>query len=77
MRADQVHIMNAKNRIKIVKRTERNSCDLKAETAAAKSAEILPSAQKVARQVTSWVKEFQQRRVRESGQSFESLFQRA
>lgn len=73
-----MQVMNAKNRIKIVKRAERGSEGGKVEAAGVKSGESLPNApQKVARQVATWVKEFQQRRVIESVQSFESLFQRA
>jgi hypothetical protein len=69
-------IMNAKNGIKIVKRSELMS---ESRTEAARPAvESQPNAKRtVARQVASWVKEFQQRRVQESARSFESLFQRA
>jgi hypothetical protein len=75
--------MNAKKEIKIVKREERyggssSSRNQSSEAAQAKDAEAAPNAtRKVARQVGAWVREFQQRQLRESGQSFASLFQRA
>jgi hypothetical protein len=73
--------MNAKNRIKIVKREERSG--LSGSGNEAKAVEVKGGApaqnvtQKVSRQVAAWVKEFQQRRLQETGQSFASLFQRA
>jgi hypothetical protein len=66
--------MNAKNRIKIVKRAEAGS-ESKAESTRLHNAENQP--RNVARQVAGWVKEFQQRRVEEQKRSFESLFQSA
>jgi hypothetical protein len=69
-------IMNAKNGIKIVKRSELISESRR--EAARPVAESQPNVTRtVTRQVASWVKEFQQRRVQERGRSFESLFQRA
>ena len=69
-------VMNAKNRIKIVKRAEHGN--EQAQAAQAQPTEAQPNATKrVARQVATWVKEFQQRRVEERARSFESLFQRA
>ncbi len=69
--------MNAKNRIKIVKRAELQG-DGKVEASEAHDATSQPNAARsVAQHVTAWVKEFQQRRVQERGRSFESLFQRA
>jgi len=74
--SNRVLIMNAKNRIKIVKRTETGSAQNSRDESA--QAESQPKAtQKVARQVAAWVKEFQQRQVQEQGRSFASLFQRA
>ncbi|MBD0372264.1 MAG: hypothetical protein ICV60_15585 [Pyrinomonadaceae bacterium] len=67
--------MNAKNGIKIVKRAEHG---VEQKPEAAQKAEGKPdTARVVTRKVTAWVREFQQRRVRETGRSFESLFQRA
>ena len=69
--------MNAKNRIKIVKRSEHGLAQ-KPEAAQSQKAEGQKDpARAVTRKVTAWVKEFQQRRVQEAGRSFESLFQRA
>jgi hypothetical protein len=69
--------MNAKNRIKIVKRAEPGN-ESQADASNLPDAESLPNATRtVARQVTAWVREFQQRRVQEKGRSFDSLFQRA
>ena len=69
--------MNAKNRIKIVKRAESGN-ESQPEASKLPDAESQPNtARTVARHVTAWVKEFQQRRVKERGRSFESLFQRA
>ena len=68
--------MNAKNKIKIVKRAEPGN--EQAAAAQPKEVEAQPNATKrVARHVAAWVKEFQQRRVEERTRSFDSLFQRA
>ena len=68
--------MNAKNGIKIVKRSELMS-ESRAEAPKANGESQPTPARTVAMHVASWVKEFQQRRVQERGRSFESLFQRA
>jgi hypothetical protein len=69
--------MNAKNRIKIVKRAEPGN-ESQADASNLPDAESQPNVtQTVARHVTAWVREFQQRRVQEKGRSFDSLFQRA
>jgi hypothetical protein len=69
--------MNAKNRIKIVKRADLDQAH-KSEAAQAQEQKAQPNAaQTAARKVSAWVKEFQQRRVQEAGRSFDSLFQRA
>ena len=69
--------MNAKNRIKIVKRAELDG-ESKAQSPESHDAASQPNAARtVARHVAAWVKEFQQRRVEERRRSFESLFQRA
>lgn len=69
--------MNAKNRIKIVKRAELDQSHKAEAQEPQKTAAQPNTAQAVTRKVTAWVKEFQQRRVQEAGRSFESLFQRA
>ncbi|HEY0320969.1 MAG TPA: hypothetical protein VGC66_08465 [Pyrinomonadaceae bacterium] len=69
--------MNAKNKIKIVKRAEPGN-ESPVDASNSGHAESQPNAARtVAQHVTSWVKEFQQRRIQERGRSFESLFQRA
>jgi hypothetical protein len=69
--------MNAKNRIKIVKRAELGN-ESRSEASKLPDAATQPKAARtVAQHVTAWVHEFQQRRVKERGRSFESLFQRA
>jgi hypothetical protein len=69
--------MSAKNGIKIVKRTERGN-ESAAHASNSGHAESQPNpAKTVARHVSAWVKEFQQRRIEERSRSFESLFQRA
>lgn len=77
----RVLVMNAKNRIKVVKRAERESNSgnrRQSEAADLKPVENMQNATRsVARQVGAWVKEFHERRLVESGQSFTSLFQRA
>ena len=66
--------MKANNRIKIVKRAERED-DSKVEknTAPEKKPAQNPT-QNVARQVASWVKEFELRRRRPVTRNFASLF---
>jgi hypothetical protein len=69
--------MNAKNRIKIVKRAELGN-ESRTEASKLPDAESQPNITRtVSQHVTAWVKEFQQRRVQERGRSFDSLFQRA
>jgi hypothetical protein len=69
--------MSAKNGIKIVKRTEPGN-ESPAHASNSGHAESQPNAARtVARHVSAWVKEFQQRRVQEQRRSFDSLFQRA
>jgi positive regulator of sigma E activity len=72
-------VMNAKNGIKIVKREERSGKSAgEAKSGGAQNNASQPSpTQRAARQVATWVKEFQQRRVEKGLQSFDSLFQRA
>jgi hypothetical protein len=69
--------MSAKNGIKIVKRAEPGN-ESQARASNSGPAESQPNAARtVARHVSAWVKEFQQRRVQEQRRSFDSLFQRA
>jgi hypothetical protein len=69
--------MNAKNKIKIVKRAEHGNEKASQASKLPDAASQPKAARTVAQHVTAWVKEFQQRRVQERGRSFESLFQRA
>lgn len=66
--------MKAKNRIKIVKRAERED-EHKVEKSRQQADKTAQNpTQKVARQVASWVKEFELRRRRPVARSFASLF---
>lgn len=77
LRANRVPVMNAKNRIKIVKRAEPGN-ESQAHASNVPDAKSQPNATRtVAHHVAAWVREFQQRRVQEKGRSFDSLFQRA
>ena len=70
--------MNAKNGIKIVKRSERDAVSKREAARVPDAASRLSATQKVSRQVATWVKEFQQRRVQEAGQNLQrAFFQRA
>ena len=66
--------MKAKNGIKIVKRAERED-EHKIEKSRPQAAQTAQNpTQKVARQVASWVKDFELRRHRPVARSFASLF---
>ena len=67
--------MKAKNRIKIVKRAEREDESKVEKSRAPQQGQSAQNpTQKMARQVASWVKEFELRRRATSARNFASLF---
>ena len=68
--------MNPQNRIRIIKRTDRNRTRQTetVNTGSQTSATTKNATRTVARQVATWVKEFELRRKLNAGRNFASLF---